>query len=114
MTKALSVKHELDGKNFILFGGTGFLGKVWLCLMLDRFPNLGHVYMVVRARKNKDGSIRQSSESRFVSEILTSLSLTLFEKPILARSLKPLCVQRLPPSMAMSPTNLVVCQRGSR
>ncbi|MGC6509000.1 MAG: AMP-binding protein [Myxococcota bacterium] len=72
MTEALSVKQELDGKQFILFGGTGFLGKVWLCLMLDRFPNIEHVYMVVRARKNKDGSIRQSSESRFVSEVLTS------------------------------------------
>ncbi|MEC8277383.1 MAG: SDR family oxidoreductase, partial [Myxococcota bacterium] len=72
MTEALSVKQELDGKQFILFGGTGFLGKVWLCLMLDRFPNIEHVYMVVRARKNKDGSIRQSSENRFVSEVLTS------------------------------------------
>ena len=57
MTEALSVKHELDGKQFILFEELA-LGKL-AYLMLDRFPNIEHVYMVVRV-KNKDGSIQLS------------------------------------------------------
>lgn len=72
MTERLSVQDQLEGKTFILYGGTGFLGKVWLCLILDHFPKINHVYMIVRARRRKDGTVRQNSEARFVSEVLTS------------------------------------------
>ena len=38
-------------------------------MLLTNFPNVQHVWTVVRSRKRKDGSIRQSSEERFWAEI---------------------------------------------
>ena len=71
----LEVAKLLKGKKILVFGGTGFLGKVWLSLVLNRFPDIGHIYLIVRSRKRSDGSIRQASEARFWSEIVTSGAL---------------------------------------
>ena len=43
----------------LLLGGTGFLGKVALSMLLTRFPQVGRIYLMVRA------SSRADSESRF-------------------------------------------------
>ena len=53
-------------------GGTGFLGKVWLCMLLTHFPEVEHIYMVVRPRKRKDGSVRVSSKQRFMDQVVPS------------------------------------------
>ena len=50
--------------NIFMLGGTGFLGKVALSMLLTRFPQVGRVYMMVRA------SSRAESESRFWDVIL--------------------------------------------
>ena len=72
MAHSLNVSEQLQGKTILLYGGTGFLGKVWMSLVLAHFPNIEHLYMVVRSRKRSDGSIRQSSQLRFLTEIATS------------------------------------------
>ena len=56
----------LAGRRFVVVGGTGFLGKVWLSMLLHRFPELSHVYLMVRAKGD------QSPEERFLAEILPS------------------------------------------
>lgn len=56
----------LAGRRFVVVGGTGFLGKVWLSMLLHRFPELSHVYLMVRAKG------KQSPEERFLAEILPS------------------------------------------
>jgi long-chain acyl-CoA synthetase len=76
----LSVEKNLDGLRIILIGGTGFLGKVLLGMLLHRFPKVEHVYMVVRSRRRKDGSLRQNSEARFWSEIITSAAFDPFRE----------------------------------
>ena len=73
--KTLSVAKNLNGLRILLIGGTGFLGKVWLSLVLKRFPDVGHVYLIVRSRRRSDGSIRQSHDLRFWSEVATSPAL---------------------------------------
>ena len=72
MAHSLNVSEQLQGKTILLYGGTGFLGKVWMSLVLAHFPNIEHLYMVVRSRKRSDGSIRQSSQQRFLTEVATS------------------------------------------
>lgn len=46
----LDVTGLLKGKRFVVVGGTGFLGKVLVALFLKRFPEIGHMYLMVRAK----------------------------------------------------------------
>ena len=46
----LDVTATLAGKNIIVVGGTGFLGKVLISLILKRFPDVGHIYLMVRGK----------------------------------------------------------------
>ena len=49
-----------------MIGSTGFLGKVTLSMLLNRFPNVGKVYVSVRARS------REESETRFWNNVITA------------------------------------------
>src|SRR3989442_7379216 len=53
-------------RSMLLLGGTGFVGKVLLAMVLDRFPELKHLVVQVRRKKNVSG------EERFYSEELQS------------------------------------------
>jgi long-chain acyl-CoA synthetase len=55
------------GKRFVVVGGTGFLGKVWVSMLLHRFPDLDHIYLLVRPKGD------QSPEERFWAEFAASL-----------------------------------------
>src|SRR5512132_1709308 len=54
-----------DRKIFLL-GSTGFLGKVTLSMLLHRFPNVGKIYLTVRARSQEE------SETRFWNNVITA------------------------------------------
>jgi long-chain acyl-CoA synthetase len=56
--------HEI-----LLTGGSGFLGKVVLALLLDRFPDCKHVYFLARPRGNT------TPHERFYREVLCSPAL---------------------------------------
>jgi long-chain acyl-CoA synthetase len=56
----------LAGKRLVIVGGTGFLGKVWLSMLLFHFPELGHLYLLVRPKEG------QSAEERFWAQIAPS------------------------------------------
>ncbi|MGA8143802.1 MAG: SDR family oxidoreductase [Candidatus Acidiferrales bacterium] len=47
----LSVHDALRGKNILLIGATGFIGKVWLASLLTDLPEIGKVYLLVRRNK---------------------------------------------------------------
>jgi long-chain acyl-CoA synthetase len=65
MTK-LSPTEIYQGRKVFLIGSTGFLGKVTLSMLLHRFPNIGRVYVTVRARSQEE------SEARFWNNVITS------------------------------------------
>jgi long-chain acyl-CoA synthetase len=44
----LDVSQTFDGKNILLIGTTGFVGKVVLSMLLRHYPNVGRVYTLVR------------------------------------------------------------------
>lgn len=62
----LDVSKVLDGARIIVVGGTGFLGKVWLSLLLCHYPEVGKVFLVVRSKGSQD------SEARFWTDIAPS------------------------------------------
>lgn len=70
----LSLRQTYNGKRLLVIGGTGFLGKVWWSLLLDRFPEVEKLYLVVRPRPNV------SSSDRFWREIAPHPCLAPLER----------------------------------
>ncbi|MDQ2976049.1 MAG: AMP-binding protein [Acidobacteriota bacterium] len=62
----LSPTDIYQGRRILLIGSTGFLGKVTLSMLLHNFPNIGRVYVTVRARSQEE------SEARFWNSVITS------------------------------------------
>ncbi len=54
----LSPTEIFKGKKIFFIGGTGFVGKVTLSMLLHNFPDIGKVYATVRARDAKESNIR--------------------------------------------------------
>jgi thioester reductase-like protein len=48
----LSVRSTLAGKQILLIGVTGFIGKVWLVNMLMDLPEIGCIYLLIRKQKS--------------------------------------------------------------
>lgn len=71
--RPLDARALLGGARLLVVGGTGFLGKVWLSMLLHHYPEVGHVYLVVRPRRG-GLSPREGSEARFWAEIATNPS----------------------------------------
>lgn len=62
----LSPTEIFNNKTIFFIGGTGFVGKVTLSMLLHNFPNVGKVYATVRARDAVE------SNNRFWQSIVTS------------------------------------------
>src|SRR5437867_4939262 len=54
----LSPTEIFKGKKIFFIGGTGFVGKVSLSMLLHNFPDIGKVYATVRARDAAEAKIR--------------------------------------------------------
>src|SRR5688500_1698555 len=54
----LSPTEIFKGKKIFFIGGTGFVGKVTLSMLLHNFPDIGKVYTTVRARDAAESKIR--------------------------------------------------------
>lgn len=48
----LSVRESLAGKNILLIGFTGFIGKVWLAKVLQEVPEVGKVSLLIRRQRS--------------------------------------------------------------
>ena len=46
----ISIREAFAGKRVLLTGATGFVGKVWLAMLLDRLPEIGRVYVLSRPK----------------------------------------------------------------
>lgn len=57
-TRTLSVRSALRGKNILLIGVTGFIGKVWLANVLMDLPEIGHIYLLIRRQKSNPAQRR--------------------------------------------------------
>lgn len=53
-----SVREALRSKNVLLTGASGFLGKVWLCMLLVRVPEIGKIYVLLRPKPGKTAKQR--------------------------------------------------------
>jgi len=50
--------ESYSGQHVLLTGGSGFLGKVWLAMMLEHVPDIGRIYVLVRSKALVSGQQR--------------------------------------------------------
>ena len=62
----IDVASTLAGRQIFLTGGNGFLGKVLLALLLDRYPDIGQVHLLIRPKRD------QTADQRFEAEVIDS------------------------------------------
>jgi long-chain acyl-CoA synthetase len=62
----LDVREALAGRRILFIGATGFVGKVALSLLLDRYPVIDKLFVLTRAGAGS------SSEERFFDKIAAS------------------------------------------
>ena len=55
----MSVRKQLEGSRLLVTGVTGFLGKVWVAMMLDHASEIGRMVVLIRGRRG------ESAEQRF-------------------------------------------------
>ena len=48
--------RTLRGKQILLIGATGFIGKVWLANLLTELPEIGRVYLLIRGHRSATAS----------------------------------------------------------
>ncbi|MEW5854385.1 MAG: AMP-binding protein [Myxococcota bacterium] len=58
----LDVEATLRGKELLVLGGTGFLGKVTVSMLLARYPSVGKLHMLVRKGRFRSGWERLDEE----------------------------------------------------
>ncbi len=63
------VLEALSGKRLLVTGATGFIGKVVLALLLDRRPDVGCLYVLIRPRAGR------SASDRFFESVVSSPAL---------------------------------------
>lgn len=66
MNTPLSIKQSYAGRHVLLTGVTGFLGKVWLTMMLQHVPEIGKIYVLTRKK-----ALRPAAD-RFERQVATS------------------------------------------
>jgi Male sterility protein/haloacid dehalogenase-like hydrolase len=49
----LSVRQSLRGKEVLLIGATGFIGKVWLASLLEQVPEIGRIHLLIRSHRSR-------------------------------------------------------------
>ncbi len=66
MSDTLDLSAQFAGARLVVLGGTGFLGKVWLSQLLYHWPEVEHIWLVVRPK----GDL--SSHDRFWTDVATN------------------------------------------
>ncbi|APJ02873.1 SDR family oxidoreductase [Silvanigrella aquatica] len=54
----LSIHRIFEGKTILIIGGSGFISKVWLSMLLEYLPNIKKAYVLIRPSKGKNANTR--------------------------------------------------------
>lgn len=50
MGAPISIRETYEGRHVLVAGGSGFVGKVWLTMVLERMPDVGRIYLLLRGK----------------------------------------------------------------
>jgi long-chain acyl-CoA synthetase len=58
VVNAINVRESFAGKNILLIGFTGFIGKVWVAKVLRDLSGVGKIYLLIRRQRSVSGQRR--------------------------------------------------------
>lgn len=58
MTEPVSIQKAFSGRHVLFTGASGFLGKVWLSMILAKVPEVGRIYVLLRGKKGQGARAR--------------------------------------------------------
>lgn len=61
LRECADITTSLRGRHILLTGFTGFLGKVWAAMLLERAPQIGKITLLVRGRRDEPATARVRS-----------------------------------------------------
>lgn len=70
-----TIAEFFDGKNIFITGGTGFLGTVLIEHLLSATPNIGNIYLLIRAKR---GFSVESRIQRLLSKAVGIFSIFIW------------------------------------
>lgn len=50
MGAPISIREAYEGRHILVAGGSGFVGKVWLAMVLERIPDVGRISLLLRGK----------------------------------------------------------------
>lgn len=101
----LSVKEALRGKELLLVGVTGFIGKVWLANVLKALPDIARIYCLVRRRGNA------SAKARFERLLAESPVLRTIPQELVTRKIEVVEGDMCEPGLGLDPSTRERLQR---
>jgi long-chain acyl-CoA synthetase len=101
----LSVRETLRGKEILLIGVTGFIGKVWLANVLNALPDLARVYCLVRRRGTT------SAKARFERLLAESPVLRTIPQEVVTRKIEVVEGDMCEPGLGLDPATRERLQR---
>src|SRR5438552_10115913 len=66
LREPIDLSKAFRGREILITGVTGFLGKVALTMLLDRYPEIGKIYVLVRSRAGG------TADDRFFGKVVSS------------------------------------------
>lgn len=71
----VSIREFYKGKNVLVTGGTGFMGKVLLEKLLYSIPEIGNIYILMRPKRGKSVAQRLEDMQRLPVSNIPNLTI---------------------------------------
>ncbi|MCA1829063.1 MAG: AMP-binding protein [Myxococcales bacterium] len=96
LREPIDLAKAFAGREILISGVTGFLGKVALTMLLDRYPQIGRVYVLVRPRAGG------TAEDRFFQKVATTPPFRSLDPNLVREKCVPLAGDVTDPMLGLS------------
>src|SRR5437588_2861898 len=96
LREPIDLAKAFGGREIMITGVTGFLGKIALTMLLDRYPGIGKVHVLVRPRAGG------TAEGRFFQKVATSPPFRSLDAGLVKEKCAPIAGDVTDPMLGLS------------